>query len=92
MVAAVQKAGSSALLVGMRLPPNYGPAYVRRFSGTFEEAPANARPPSPFLFEGFAEDDTMFQGDRIHPVCCAAEAADNVVARPRRLAPPGRSR
>jgi acyl-CoA thioesterase-1 len=69
MVAAAQKAGSRVLLVGMRLPPNYGPAYVQRFDATFGEV-AKARKVAlvPFFFEGFGEDNAMFQPDRIHPV------------------------
>jgi acyl-CoA thioesterase-1 len=95
MVATVQKAGSRALLVGMRLPPNYGPSYVRRFSATFEEVASKRKTAVvPFLFEGFAEDDAMFQGDRIHPVVAAQpKLLDNVwrVLKPL-LTPPGRSR
>ncbi|HEV3239559.1 MAG TPA: arylesterase [Casimicrobiaceae bacterium] len=68
MVAMAQKAGSRVLLVGMQMPPNYGAAYVNQFSATFA-AVAAARHTAlvPFLFEGFATDDAMFQGDRIHP-------------------------
>jgi acyl-CoA thioesterase-1 len=80
MVATVQKAGSRALLVGIQLPPNYGPAYVRRFAATFEEVAAKRKAAVvPFLFEGFAEDDAMFQADRIHPVAAAQpKLLDNV--------------
>ena len=94
MVATVQKAGSRALLVGMRLPPNYGPSYVRRFGATFEEVASKRKTAVvPFLFEGFAEDDAMFQGDRIHPIAAAQpKLLDNVwpVLKPL-LTPPGRS-
>jgi len=80
MAAAAQKSGSRVLMVGLRLPPNYGPAYVHRFETTFADV-ARARKVAlvPFLFEGFAEDDAMFQGDRIHPVIAAqARMLDNV--------------
>jgi len=80
MVTAAQKSGSRVLMVGLRLPPNYGPAYVHRFESTFSDV-ARARKIAlvPFLFEGFAEDDAMFQGDRIHPVIAAqARMLDNV--------------
>jgi len=72
MVVAAQKAGSRVLLVGMQLPPNYGPAYVRRFDVTYADV-AKARHVAlvPFLFEGFADDDAQFQPDRIHPVVAA---------------------
>ena len=35
MVAAAQAAGAKVLVVGMQLPPNYGPAYVREFDALF---------------------------------------------------------
>jgi acyl-CoA thioesterase-1 len=80
MVGAAQKAGSRVLLVGMQLPPNYGPAYVGRFNALYGEV-ARARRAAlvPFLFDGFADDDTLFQADRIHPVVAAQpRLLDNV--------------
>ncbi len=80
MAAAAQKAGSRVLLVGMRLPPNYGPTYVQRFDGTFADV-AKARKIAlvPFFFEGVGEDNAMFQADRIHPVAAAQpKLLDNV--------------
>lgn len=72
MVLTAQKAASRVLLVGMQLPPNYGPAYVQRFSATYADvAAARHAALVPFLFEGFATDDSMFQADRIHPVVAA---------------------
>ena len=72
MVAAAQKAGSRVLLLGMRVPPNYGPAYVQRFAGIFGEV-AKARNAAlvPFMFEGFGENNAMFQPDGIHPIAAA---------------------
>ncbi len=80
MIAAAQKAGSRVLMVGLRLPPNYGPAYVQRFAATFAEV-AKARKAAlvPFFFEGFGEDNAMFQPDGIHPVAAAQDKLlDNV--------------
>jgi acyl-CoA thioesterase-1 len=80
MTVAAQKSGARVLIVGLRLPPNYGPAYVHRFDTTFADV-ARGRKAAlvPFLFEGFAEDNAMFQGDRIHPVIAAqARMLDNV--------------
>lgn len=80
MTAAAQKAGSRVLLVGMRMPPNYGPAYVQRFDATFAEvAKAHKAALVPFLFDGFGEEEAMFQPDRIHPVAAAQpKLLDNV--------------
>jgi len=80
MVVAAQKAGSRVLLVGMQLPPNYGPAYVRRFDATYADI-AKERHVAlvPFLFDGFADNNAMFQPDRIHPVVAAQpRLLDNV--------------
>jgi len=68
MVAMGQKAGAKVLLVGMRLPPNYGPEYTSAFDGAFAElAKAHKAALVPFLFEGFGEKRDLFLDDRIHP-------------------------
>jgi acyl-CoA thioesterase-1 len=80
MTSAAQKAGSRVLLIGIRVPPNYGAAYGERFAATYGEI-ARARKAAlvPFLFDGFAENDSMFQPDRIHPLAAAqAKMLDNV--------------
>ena len=78
MVAASQAAGAKVVVVGMKLPPNYGPRYVREFDALFEDV-AKARKAAfvPYLFEGFGEDLTLFQPDRIHPT---AEAQPRMLA------------
>nr|WP_238990382.1 arylesterase [Lautropia dentalis] len=68
MVADVQAAGARAVLVGLQVPPNYGPAYTRQFSQMFGKVAADTDSPLvPFLLEGFADDPDWFQADRIHP-------------------------
>ena len=72
MVQASQAAGARVLLVGMQLPPNYGSAYVRAFGALFADVgKARNVPVVPFVFEGFADDLTQFQPDRIHPTAAA---------------------
>jgi acyl-CoA thioesterase-1 len=68
MIGVSRKAGARVLLVGMRVPPNYGPDYTRDFAAAFAEL-ARARKTAllPFLLEGMAEDLRLFQSDRIHP-------------------------
>jgi acyl-CoA thioesterase I len=60
--------GARVLLTGMRLPPNYGGDYVRRFEAIF---PRLARelgvPLEPFLLEGVAADPDLNQADGLHP-------------------------
>jgi acyl-CoA thioesterase-1 len=68
MVSAAQAFGAKVLVIGMKLPPNYGPRYVREFDALFADV-AKARKAAfvPYLFEGFGEDLALFQPDRIHP-------------------------
>ena len=69
MVDASRKAGAQVLLVGMRMPPNYGPEYNTRFEAAFRDlANANRLRLVPFMMEGFADQRHYFQGDGIHPV------------------------
>ena len=63
-----QKAGARVLLVGIRMPPNYGPDYTREFESAFAEmAKWHRTALVPFLFEGMGDDFAKFQSDRIHP-------------------------
>lgn len=68
MVATAQKAGAKVLLIGMRLPPNYGGPYTRAFESMFAAtAEAWKVPLVPFFFDGFGHRNELFQPDRIHP-------------------------
>ena len=71
-----QAAGAKVLVAGMQLPPNYGPAYVRQFNALFADV-AKARKAAlvPYVFDGFGDDLSQFQPDRIHPTA-AAQAED----------------
>lgn len=72
MVDACRRANARVLLVGMRLPPNYGMPYAEKFQRVFGEI-ARARKVAlvPFLLEGFAADRELFQEDGIHPTAAA---------------------
>ena len=77
MTAASQAAGAKVLIVGMEVPPNYGPAYAREFRDLFASvAKARKVPLVPSFFAGFGEDLSMFQPDRIHP---SAEAQSRLL-------------
>lgn len=80
MIEAASTAGARVLLVGMRIPPNYGPAYTRRFEKVYVDAAAsNGVPLVPFLLEGFASDRNAFLSDGIHPNAAAqARIVDTV--------------
>jgi acyl-CoA thioesterase-1 len=56
------------LLVGMQMPPNYGPEYTEGFRRTYADlARAEHVPLVPFLLEGIALKRDMFQDDNMHP-------------------------
>lgn len=59
---------SAVLLVGIQLPPNYGPVHNQRLQAMFK-ALASTYPVGyvPFMLQGFATDESFFQADRIHP-------------------------
>ena len=68
MVRLSQSAGASVLLIGLRIPPNYGPRYTEQFASMF---PALAKqyhlPLVPFLLEKVALDPQRMQADGLHP-------------------------
>lgn len=69
MVAAAKKQKARILLVGMRLPPNYGPDYTRDFETAFSRlAKREKLPLLPFLLEPIAGDRSAFQNDNLHPL------------------------
>lgn len=75
MVKAAQAAHAKVLIVGARVPPNYGASYAQRFANLFTDvAKARRVPVVPDLFAGFGEDLAQFQSDRIHPVASAEPA------------------
>ncbi|MEW6312901.1 MAG: arylesterase [Pseudomonadota bacterium] len=80
MIASIRRSGARALLVGMRLPPNYGPAYVQEFETMYARIARSQRVALvPFLFAGFADQAEFFQPDGLHPNADAQQLAlDNV--------------
>src|SRR5215213_5258064 len=57
MVVASQAAGARVLVVGMEIPPNYGPAYAREFRELYTSVSTTRKVPLvPSFFAGFGED------------------------------------
>jgi acyl-CoA thioesterase-1 len=72
MIEQSTKSGARVLLVGMKIPPNYGPDYTAAFDAVYADlAKRHKIALVPFLMEDFADQPDLFQPDRIHP----AEAA-----------------
>jgi len=80
MIDSCRRNAARVLLVGVRLPPNYGASYGERFFSVYGElAKRNRVALVPFLLDGFADNLDLFQADRIHPLSQAQAAMlDNV--------------
>lgn len=72
IVKACQAQGARVLLLGMQMPPNYGPQYGAQFSAMYADvAKAKKAALVPFFLKGVADvpqSEQWFQSDRIHPV------------------------
>ena len=72
-----REAEARVLLIGMRIPPNYGPAYTQTFHELYGDlARQHGLPLVPFFLDGIALDDSLMQDDGLHP---AASAQPNLL-------------
>jgi acyl-CoA thioesterase I len=68
MIALSRSAGASVVLLGMRIPPNYGPEYTEAFFSTYVKLGREfAVPVLPFLLSDIALNPVLMQADNIHP-------------------------
>ncbi|MEN3111657.1 arylesterase [Uliginosibacterium paludis] len=80
MIRLATKANARVLLVGMRMPPNFGPVYTQKFQQVFTDLAAQHRTALvPFMMEGFAGRSELFQNDNLHPTAEAQSLVlDNI--------------
>lgn len=80
MLALSSKSGAKILLLGVELPPNYGPEYTGRFRAMYADFARQYRAPLvPFLLTGVAEHRELMQADGMHPLAAAEpRVLDNV--------------
>ena len=80
MISASQTSGAQVMLLGMRLPPNYGKRYTEGFAGVYEQLAATHQVPLlPFFLEGVGGVPGLMQADGIHPTADAQpRLLDNV--------------
>lgn len=72
-----QQAGAKVLLLGMKIPPNYGKRYVEMFYQVFPELAAELKVALvPFILDDVALKPGMLQADGLHPT----EAAQPAIA------------
>ena len=68
MVQLAQAAGSRVLLLGLRLPPNYGARYGTQFAAVYPDLARQYRLPLvPFLLQDVALNPGRMQEDGLHP-------------------------
>jgi acyl-CoA thioesterase I len=68
IIRAAKREKARVLLVGMQMPPNYGPEYTEGFRRTYQELARDERVALvPFLFDGIALKRELFQDDNLHP-------------------------
>jgi acyl-CoA thioesterase-1 len=68
IVERLQRAGATVVLTGMKMPPNYGADYTRRFGAIYPEvARRHGIAYMPFFLEGVGGNATLNLPDGIHP-------------------------
>lgn len=68
MIELSRRAGARVVLVGMKIPPNYGPRYTQGFEQIFTDLAREYRLPLvPFLLDKVALTPGMMQDDGLHP-------------------------
>lgn len=72
MIDLARKNNAKVMLVGMRMPPNYGRDYTERFFTMYKTVARQQKAALvPFMLEGVAEKPALFQSDRLHPTAQA---------------------
>ncbi|WP_150304046.1 arylesterase [Pseudomonas saliphila] len=72
MVDRSREAGADVVLLGMRIPPNYGVRYTQAFEQVFADINTDKDVPlMPFFLVDVAEVADLMQSDRIHPTAQA---------------------
>ncbi len=68
MIQLSKKAGAKVLLLGMQIPPNYGPQYTQSFRLTYPELSQQYQTGLvPFMLDNVAANPKLIQDDGLHP-------------------------
>ncbi len=72
IVTRAKATGAAVVLLGIRIPTNYGPRYSAEFEGVFRQISTDLDVEwIEFFMEGIAMNDDLLQDDRIHPNAAA---------------------
>ncbi|HXA36680.1 MAG TPA: arylesterase [Steroidobacteraceae bacterium] len=68
MIDLASASGAKVLLLGIRMPPNYGPEYTEQFRSCYSDLARDKKLPLvPFLLNDIAQFPDLMQADGIHP-------------------------
>jgi acyl-CoA thioesterase-1 len=68
MIDQARSTGAQVLLLGMKLPPNYGGRYAEAFERVYQELAEEKQVRLlPFFLDGVAGDEHLLQSDGLHP-------------------------
>ena len=68
IIVASKSAGAAVVMLGIRIPTNYGPRYREAFENVFRDLAASHDIPwIEFFMERVALNEDLMQGDGIHP-------------------------
>ncbi|UXY16747.1 arylesterase [Chitiniphilus purpureus] len=82
MIEAAQRSGAKVHLVGMQMPPNYGPDYTAEFAAAYADLARRYRTGfTPFLLAPVIARPDLFQNDRLHPTAEAQPLLARMLAR-----------
>ncbi|GAB7126421.1 arylesterase [Silvimonas sp. JCM 19000] len=72
MIKQIQASGARVHLIGMQMPPNLGPDYVKQFAAMYSTLAAQYHTTlTPFLLAPVITRPELFQNDQLHPVAVA---------------------
>jgi acyl-CoA thioesterase-1 len=72
IISASKSSGAAVVLLGIRIPPNYGQRYTADFDSVFREVAAKYDVPwIEFFMDGVALNEELMQSDGIHPNAAA---------------------
>jgi acyl-CoA thioesterase-1 len=72
MIELCQQQSSQVVLLGMRIPPNYGPQYTEQFAGIYPALSKQYKTALvDFLLANVGDNQTLKQNDMLHPTAAA---------------------
>jgi acyl-CoA thioesterase-1 len=68
IIETTRASGAAVVLLGIRIPTNYGPRYTQAFEGVYRDLAAELDVPwIEFFMDGVALNEALMQDDGIHP-------------------------